>query len=111
MSTHYKGLQKVHLDNIKNGTKTMEGRLNKDSIRSIQIGDLIVFSHCDEIVTVRVIDLHLYPTFYEMVSYHHLSLIPDIESFDEALKVYTDIYPDEEKERIFGVVAIEFELV
>ena len=111
MSTHYKGLQRDHFENIKNRTKTMEGRLNKDSIRSIQNGDLIIFTCDDEQLTVKVLNLHLYSTFFEMVECHQHELIPNIESFDEALKVYTNIYPDKNKERLFGVVAIEFELL
>lgn len=111
MSIHNKGLQKTHFDSVVNGTKTVEGRLYKDNIRSIRVDDLIVFSNGEKDVTVRVTEIFLYSTFYEMVLNHHRDLLPDEEDFEQALKVYNDIYPDKEKEITFGTAAIKFELI
>lgn len=107
MTTHHKGLQQSHLKNIKNKTKTIEGRLNKDSIRSIEINDIIIFRSSEDNVTVKVINLFYYKSFEELIDNHLEKLIPN-SSYEEALKIYKDIYPDDDKNSIFGIVGIEF---
>lgn len=106
---HTMGLYEEHLNNIKNGDKIIEVRLNDEKRRKIKIGDTIRFIQVpDEAVEIRaeVKELTVYPTFkdmYENVSAEDMGSRGD--TVEEMVKNTYEIYtPDQE--RIDGTLAI-----
>ena len=94
---------------VKNGQKTIEGRLKKGEYANLKAEDHIVVSNDAETDSVEVVvkDIRLYPTFELMLNSENLKqVLPDIETIDQAIQVYRQFYtPEQEAE--FGVIAIE----
>ncbi|NPA47145.1 MAG: ASCH domain-containing protein [Thermococci archaeon] len=102
------GLQEEYLKAIAEGRKRIEGRLYDEKRQGIRPGDEIVFEN--RLVCV-VKDVRVYPSFREMLEREGLdNVLPGVESVDEGVRVYRRFY-SEEKERKYGVVAIEVEPV
>lgn len=96
---------------VKNGQKTIEGRINKGEYRFLKIGDHIVVSNKEETDSVEIIvkDLHLYASFREMLEKENFKkVLPEAEDIDQGVEVYNIFYTDEQQKE-FGVVAILFE--
>ncbi|ASJ05551.1 ASCH domain-containing protein [Thermococcus barossii] len=102
------GLQEEYLRAIAEGRKRIEGRLYDEKRQAIRPGDEIVFEN--KLVCV-VKDLRVYPSFREMLEREGIeNVLPGVESIEEGVRVYRRFY-SEEKERKYGVVAIEVEPV
>ena len=102
------GLQEEYLRAIAEGRKRIEGRLYDEKRQAIKPGDEIVFEN--KLVCV-VKDLRVYPSFREMLEREGIeNVLPGVESIEEGVRVYRRFY-SEEKERKYGVVAIEVEPV
>ncbi len=94
---------------IKNGSKTIELRLNDEKRQKVQVGDFIEFSYLDEPkqkIQTRVIALHHFSSFAELYNSlpkeklgYAASETPDPDHMDE-------YYTREEQER-YGVLGIE----
>lgn len=97
---------------VKNGQKTIEGRLNKEWYRSLKPGDhIIVHRQDDENDTIEVVvkDLRRYASIQDMLEREPLKqLLPDVDSAEEGLKIYRKFYT-EQQEQEFGALAIEVE--
>ena len=97
---------------IKNGTKTIELRLNDEKRRQIKVGDTITFinrSNNEEISTV-VINLHKYDSFEEL--YKHFDKISmGYKEDEEADSKDMELYYSSEEQSKYGVVGIEMELI
>lgn len=66
---HSMGLYEAPFNSMKAGRKTVEVRLNDPKRRRIDVGDTIRFTKLPEdgeTLTVEVMKLHTYPTFYAM---------------------------------------------
>lgn len=98
---------------VKNGQKTVEGRLKKGEYANLKPGDHIIVCNNEETdsveVTVRAV--RQYRSFQEMLDTEPLkAVLPDAEIVEQGLAVYRQFYtPAQELE--FGVVAFEFERV
>jgi ASC-1-like (ASCH) protein len=107
---------------VKNGTKTIEGRIYDDKRRIIQIGDTITFSNKKgqgELFSKVVVDLAIWDNFNKSSSKtkfkdvidwtNYKQLIPVANSPEEAIKVYENIpeYTDKAKEN--GIIFIYLE--
>jgi len=94
---------------VKNGQKTIEGRLRKGEYANLKVGDHIIVQNDNETdsVEVEVKDIRSYPTFEAMLNNEDLKrVLPDVETIDQAVQVYRQFYtPQQEAE--FGVMAIE----
>ena len=81
--------------------------------KKIHVGDIIIFrnNNSDEKISVRVTDLLIYPTFWELVAELDIEELAD-ESMTkgEYLEVLDGLY-SEEKQNKYSVVGIRFELV
>jgi len=96
---------------LKNGQKTVEGRVRRGKYAEIQPGDEIVVYNNEETDSVEVIAKRVttYQSFEEMLKKESLSkLLPDVKTIEEGVGIYRKFYsPAEELE--FGMVAIEVE--
>ena len=93
---------------IKNGTKTIELRLNDEKRRQIKVGDIITFtnrSNNEQISTV-VINLHKYDSFEEL--YKHFDKVEMGYAEDEpAESKDMEAYYSKEEQDKYGVLGIE----
>lgn len=109
--THHMRLHKEPFEQIKNGTKTIELRLNDEKRRQVKRGDIIEFSETDNPdnkLMTRVIALHPFGSFQEL--YENLPLLQcgytqaDIAS---AKPEDMDDYYSRELQQQYGVLGIE----
>ena len=93
---------------IKNGTKTIELRLNDDKRKLLTVGDYIEFTNraTNEKLLVEVIDLFKYNSFEEL--YKHFNKIEMGYSINEEAnpKDMENYYSKEEQEK-YGVLGIK----
>lgn len=96
---------------VKNGQKTVEGRLCKEWYQQVCEGDHIIVQNMDETDSVEVVvkDVRRHDTIRDMLEQEDMRrLLPNVESVEDGLKIYRQFYT-EEQERQYGVVAIEVE--
>lgn len=99
-------------EKIKNGTKTIEMRLYDEKRRSINIGDIIEFSHIDtgEIIRTEVVALHIFSDFEAMYQYFDKIAIGYAEEEIADPQDMTQYYSlDQQKQ--YQVVGIEIKLL
>lgn len=102
------GFQEEYLRVIVEGKKKIEGRLYDEKRQKIKFGDEIVFEN--KFVCV-VKDVRVYFLFREMLEKEGFeNVLFGVKSIEEGVKVYWKFYL-EEKEKKYGVVVIEVELV
>lgn len=106
---HRMNLDSNPFEMIKNGTKTIELRLNDDKRRKIKVGDYIIFrnSSLSEIF-VEVVRLHHFKTFKEL--YENLPLDKcgyDSTNIDTANYTDMDSYYTNLMQKKYGVLGIE----
>ena len=96
---------------IKNGTKTVELRLNDEKRKLFNIGDEIEFSKLPELqekLLVKVIDLYKEKSFEKL--FKKVFVGEDEEKIIEKAKSMNRFYaPEQEKE--YGVVGIKIEVI
>jgi len=108
MATWRMGLQEEYLKAIAAGKKRIEGRLYDEKRQAIKPGDEIIFEN--KLMCV-VKDVRIYSSFKEMLEKEGLeNVLPGVKSIEEGVKVYRRFY-SEEKEKKYGVAAIEVEPV
>ena len=97
---------------IKNGSKTIELRLNDEKRQLINIGDIITFLNRSdgEVIKTKVLNLHKYPSFEEL--YKHFDKVSMGYSEEDECN-YKDMekYYSVEEQSKYGVVGIEVELI
>jgi len=98
--------------NIKNGTKTIELRLNDEKRQLLKIKDLIEFTNREtlEQLLVEIENLYHYPSFEEL--YKHFDKVAMGYKEDEGAdpKDMEEYYSKEEQEK-YGVLGIEIKKV
>lgn len=112
---HYMKLNTEPFSKIKSGSKTFELSLNDEKRKLISIGDNIEFTCIcgsgNKLLT-KVINLYYYKSFDEL--YNDLPL--DKCGYDENNILYAspkdmELYYSKDKQQLYGVVAIELELL
>lgn len=97
---------------IKNGTKTLELRLNDEKRKQLIVGDYIEFTNIEnnEKLLVEVIDLFKYNSFEEL--YKHFNKIEIGYSINEEAnpKDMENYYSKEEQEK-YGVLGIKIKKI
>lgn len=105
---HEMRLQEEYFNRIKNGTKTIEFRLNDEKRNKIQVGDLIEFTNLEnqEILLVQVVQLHKADTFEQLFQELKESGYTILENAELMLEFYSMDY-----QRNYGVLGIEMKRV
>lgn len=112
MTKHEMHLHNDPFNKIKNGTKTIEIRLNDEKRRLIQVNDNIVFTNRfnGEEITAKVVNLHHYENFASLYQdFDKISLGYNIE--DEAQPKDMEMYYSKEEQEKYGVVGIEVQVI
>lgn len=107
-------IQQKYFNQIKQGLKTAEGRINKPKFKDLNIGDSITFSsnnNPEEIITAKITYLKKYSCFKKMLESELHQLLPDTNSIQEAIKIYESFGTYKEDQYAYGVISIGFKLV
>ncbi len=109
---HKMKLNNIPFLNIKNGTKTIELRLNDEKRQLLKIKDFIEFTNIDtaEKLLVEVENLYYYPSFEELFKHFNKIAIGYKEDEDANPKDMDEYYSKEEQEK-YGVLGIEIKKV
>ena len=108
-------LKRKYINAIKLGEKTTEGRINSGFFRNINQGDRIKFFNENKpyiSVVCEIKEINKYKGFREMLEKEGYStMVPDVKSLDEAVRVYDNIpnYTERAKEK--GVLALKLRVV
>lgn len=101
-------LKRCYIDAIWEGQKTVEGRLNKDFFKRLDVkeGDKIWFHTQNSYgVLCSVIAVNTYNSFKDMLEASSFkACIPEAHTFDDAVQAYRKFYSEEEEAK-FGVIA------
>ena len=107
----------IHLDDdwfnkVKNGTKTLEARVNDEKRRRLKIGDTITFENRldKETINCKVVNLHLFNNFKEMFNSLDNIKLGFSSNNDDNYKLMERFYTEEDQKQ-YGVVCIELELI
>ena len=97
---------------IKNGTKTIELRLNDEKRQLLNIDDIIVFENrsTNEIIHTIVVNLHKYNSFEELYKHFDKISLGYSENEEANYKDMEKYYLPSEQEK-YGVVGIEIKLI
>lgn len=117
IASHVFNLRSYYLEMILAKRKTVEGRPNKPELKQLKVNDIIRFTEAPpslqpRFAEAKVLYLHPYPTFREMLAREGLQrCLPDIVDLESGVQIYHGFpsYPEKEKEH--GVVAIGLELI
>ena len=84
---------------IQNGTKRVEGRINKPKYHDLEVDDIIDFE-CNGKHVFRTIDyIHQYNTLLEYLQWEGLkNALPNVTSLDEAIEIYNRFNTERERE-------------
>ena len=100
-------VNKIWFDFINQKKKTVEGRLNKGKFKEFKKGDIIYFKNDDKKIKVLIKNISSYKTFQEYLEMEGLKrTLPGIKTIEQGKEVYYTYYT-QEKEREFGILAIE----
>ncbi len=104
-------LNKIPFNQIVEGRKSIEVRLNDSKRKALNIGDEILFvsrENEDKTILKTVVDLRLYPNFAEMANNEDCVACGFDKGYSaqEVVDCYHAFYTAEEEQK-FGVVAIE----
>lgn len=109
---HEKKLNNGPYVNIKNGTKTIELRLNDDKRQLLKIKDLIEFTNKEtlEQMLVEIQNLYHYPSFDEL--YKHFDKVSmGYKENDVADPKDMEKYYSKEEQEKYGVLGIEIKKI
>lgn len=95
---------------IKDGKKDIEVRLNDSKRQLIKIGDIIEFSHIDtgDVLRVKVLDLYKYNTFKELFDNFDNSRLGLKEN--DTYKIMNKFYTKAEQDE-YGALGIKIKLI
>ncbi len=97
-------VQEPYFSFIKNGQKTVEGRLAKEKFTSLKVGDFLLIN---EELKKEIVAVSVYPTFREMIIMEGVkNVIPDAKNLDEAVNAYYKFFSPED-EQTMGVCAVK----
>ena len=112
MTVHEMRLHNSPFKLIKNGSKTIELRLNDEKRKLIKVGDIIRFTNrvTLEELDAEVINLYSYPSFEELYKYFD-KVSMGYDANEVANPNDMEQYYTKENQEKYGVIAIEIKKV
>jgi ASC-1-like (ASCH) protein len=98
---------------LKNGQKTIEGRIRKKLYKEIAVNDHIIVFNKEETDSVEILVKRTaeYSSFKEMLEKEPFKkILPDVGSVEQGVEVYKQFY-NSEQEKEFGIVVLEVERI
>ncbi len=95
-----------------NGTKTIEGRLNRGNFQHYQVGDYVTFySDSNEEFICEILRRTTYPSIAEYLETEGLpKTLPSISTIEDGVKIYRQFYSEEEESQ-YGMLALEIKIL
>lgn len=104
-------VNKIWYDHIKQGSKTVEGRLDKGKFSKFTIGQEFYFINERNKIKVKITNIIKYKTFKQYLEMEGLKrTLPGINSISDGINVYYSFYT-KEMETHYGILAIEVKLI
>ena len=93
---------------IKNGTKTIELRLNDEKRQQLKVKDFIEFTNREKSrkLLAEIIDLRKYPSFEELYKHYNKEELGYEEDEEANPADMDELYPKEEQDK-YGVLGIK----
>ncbi|MCQ2818755.1 MAG: ASCH domain-containing protein [archaeon] len=115
MTEYNMSLLPKYFDLISNGTKIYEVRLSKDGKEKVKPNDIIIFKRRPEMekeIKTKVEEIFLFKSFKEAIN----AFPKDTLGFkdykeEDILRVYKEIYPNEEEEIKYGIIVYKLSLI
>lgn len=97
---------------IKNGTKTVEGRLNKGEFSKMKKGDIITwFNDKKTPFRTKILSIKKYKSFEDYLRKERLkNTLPGITRINKGVAIYYKFFT-KEMEKTFGVLAIRLKVM
>lgn len=112
---HHLTMQKKYIHQIREGTKTVEGRINNRSIPKLMVGDKIrfyYFTDSKDDVTCEIVAIRHFASFQEMLlNSGYQNCISDCSGIEEAVQTYDKIPNYTERAKTFGVAGIHIKTI
>lgn len=111
--THYMRLNKVPFEQIKNGKKTIELRLNDEKRQKVGLGDKIIFTNTEceeEKLVTQVINIYKFGDFEQLFSSLDLKKCGYKENEHPSIDDMKAYYSDEQLKK-YGALGIEIKLI
>ena len=106
-----KHVQEPWFNFIKNGQKTVEGRLNKGSFKELNKGDIVIWKNGKKKLKTCIISIHHHKNFNNMLKQHRLSnVLPGIKTFSDGVEIYSKFYSASDVLK-YGVLAIKVKVI
>lgn len=104
-------IQKLYLNHIKHGRKTVEGRLASGHMKQVRVGDTLRFESGNDVVRARVVAMKRYSDFEAMLESEGLAnCLPGCASLKDGVAVYHSFPNYEVLSRRDGVLAFRITL-
>ena len=112
-------MKTIHIRNndtyhyIKNGNKTIEGRISSSFFDTIVNNELVIFrlKRTNNFVVATIKNIRPYKNFKEMLSNENIkNILPNVLDIEKGTEIYSNYY-SKDKLKKKGVVALEFKLV
>ena len=115
MTLYKKNLSEPWFSLIKLQIKTVEGRLNKEDVNRMKVGDLIEFSNhdfgLDRKILVRIDQINIYNSFRVYLEEETLAkCLPCIDNIEDGIHVYHKYY-DPSDEIKYKIKSLTFTLL
>lgn len=100
-------VNKIWYDYIKEGNKTIEGRLDKGKFSQLKIGQEIYFINERNKIKVKIFNITKYKSFKQYLEMEGLKrTLPGITNIKDGVDVYYSYYT-KEMEKLYGVLSID----
>ena len=114
MNNYSKSLSEPWFSLIKLGLKTVEARLDKGDFSNFKINDIIEWTNDNfnkRRIRTKITNITEYKTFKEYLIDKGLNkCLPSMDTIEDGLSVYYKYYKKEDEE-LYGIIAIEFEII
>jgi ASC-1-like (ASCH) protein len=111
---HQITLRKKYIYQIRNGQKTVEGRINTGVFSYCKVGDrmrFFYFQDSKDDVVCYITRINKYDSFRDMLSHEgYEKCVFEATSLEDAVRIYDAIPSYTEKAKQFGVVALQLSL-
>jgi ASC-1-like (ASCH) protein len=113
MKTSHHGAINVaprYFQQIRDGLKTVEGRIAKEKFCALQAGQTLTFCCEDDKLLTRIIEIKKFPTFKHLLEHYGLkTCLPDLNCLEEGVKIYHSFPNYKQQESELGVIGIQIE--
>lgn len=105
-------IKKQYFNLIRNGQKTIEGRINSRPFNEWKENQEVEFFCGEQSVKCRIVKVVRHSSFEEMLEKEgYKPCLPDVSSLEQGIKIYDNIPGYADKAKRFGVLAIHIQLL